>query len=354
MKKQIAFLLSLLMLFSLFAGCGAVNNDAIYENDLSAAFGEKSEVAIEEPAAAEMTAAADEAVVDTAYEEESGIVEAGELTHQTDMAEKIIYSAYADIETTEFDKSVDRVYDLLDRYDGFVENSYVSGSNYNADYYDYAPYRSADFTVRVPVDVFTQVKGELSSIGNVIGLSTNAENVTMQYTDTESRLNAYKTEEGRLLELLETAANTSDIIVIEQRLSEVRYEIDTLTSQLKNLQNQVDYSTVQICIQEVEELTEQVKTQRTYWQKIGDGFVDTLQGIGVFFKELFRIVLSALPLLILIAIIVIAVLLIIKASKTKKYNSQRSKKSKNSKKDAKADTVNPIKPENEKQDAEDK
>ena len=65
-------------------------------------------------------------------------------------------------------------------------------------------------------------------------------------------LNAYK---SLILELLEKAGTVEDIITIEGRLSEVRYQLEAYASQLRTFDNQVDYSTVHINISEVERET---------------------------------------------------------------------------------------------------
>ncbi|MDR1300011.1 MAG: DUF4349 domain-containing protein [Oscillospiraceae bacterium] len=219
------------------------------------------------------------------------------------LAQKIIYSATAEIETTTFDDTVDDVYAMLVNIGGFVEDSYITGVDYSASYYNYQTYRSAEFTIRVPGRFFDSLPTELSGLGHVLSLRTGATNVTAQYLDTESRLNTYRAEEGRLLAMLEKAENVEDMIAIESRISNVRYEIEALTSALRNWQNEVDYSTVDLYIREVAELSEEVPVVTTYWSEVGSGFTATLKGIGLFFKSVFKYLVIALPVLVVLAVI---------------------------------------------------
>ena len=70
------------------------------------------------------------------------------------------------------------------------------------------------------------------------------------------RLETYAIEEERLLSMLEKATTVEEMIQLESRLSDIRYQIESLESRLRNWQNQVDYSTITIYLREVEELSD--------------------------------------------------------------------------------------------------
>jgi len=244
------------------------------------------------------------------------------------LAEKIIYSVDADIETMNFDDTVAKVNALLGRYGAFIENSSIRGKNYASTYGGWNEYRYAHFALRVPKDQLDAMTANLDSLGNVTNLSTNAENITAQFSDTQSRLNSLKIQEDRLLDMLRKAEDIPDLITIEERLSEVRYQIESITSLLRNWQNQVDYSYLTLSISEVEEFTEITELHRTYWQQIGDGFMSTLQGVGRFFMDFFKWLVIAAPVLVILAIIAVIILIIIRRvnrSSEKKRSEQREK-----------------------------
>jgi len=233
--------------------------------------------------------------------------------------EKMIYNLSASVETTKFDETIKNVDMLINKFGAFVETANISGNSYG-----YTTFRSADYTIRVPVSNFKGMNDSLPVLGNIINRNTTAQNITAQFIDTQSRLDAYNTEESRLLAMLAKTATVADMITIEQRLSDVRYQIESLTSTLKNWQNQVDYSTVTIHIAEVAELTNQVSVQRTYWQQLWDGVSATFKGIGTFFKGLFMGIVIALPVLLILAVLAVIVVVIIRAAnkKNKRNNKQ--------------------------------
>ena len=171
--------------------------------------------------------------------------------------EKIIYSADATVETTEFDKTLEELAALIKEYGGWVQSSSINGANYYSISRGSSYNRSADYTIRIPSDKFQTVMGSLSTLGNIPYSYTYTENVSAQYYDVQSRLTAYKTQETRLLEMMEKAQTVEDTITIEEKLTELQYKIDSLQSSLNNWDRQVNYSTISLNVQEVGEYTEQ-------------------------------------------------------------------------------------------------
>lgn len=317
MKKRILLLLAAAFLFAALCGCAASMKTAdsiasapaaYYGNDV------KSETATEDSDTA-ATMENDDTPGDAALTTAAG--------RQSSFLEKIIYSARADIETVKFDESVDKIYELVGKYGAFLESSNVSGSTYRAEYYGYHTYRWAEFVIRVPSENYAGMTGSLEEIGVVTNCVTDIQNITEQFYDAQARLETYETEEERLLAMLEKCETVTDMIEIESRLSDVRYEIESLQFTLKNWQNEVDYSTVTICLNEVEELRDVVENERTYWQEIGDGLRSSVKSVGRFFKDLFRNIIIALPVLVILAVLIVAMLLILRAIFGKKAREKR-------------------------------
>jgi hypothetical protein len=320
-KRIIVFLFAVLLFAPLlFTACGAgggnINESAESPgnavssgNSASRDASYTAEIAAEE--SAENAAARDAPYLSVLTSTEGGALPARPNTGS--LSEKIIYSAEANIETTEFDAAIEKVYGMLDRYGAFIETSYVSGRGYAETYSGRASYRSASFTLRVPKENFTAATNGLSELGNLLSVNSKAVNISTQYTDTESRLNAYRTEEERLLSMLSAVTDVESMIAIESRLSDVRYETESLTSTLRDWQNQVDYSSVHLYINEVERLHEQ--PGRSYAQEIGDGFNASMRGIGAFFREAFKFLVIALPVLVLLAVVALAAFLIVKKAR---------------------------------------
>jgi hypothetical protein len=291
--------------------------DAAYYTAFDGYYGEED--APESYGEADYNEVADADASEDARPEESAGITLPARSGNVSLSEKIIYSADANIETTAFDETIEKVYAMLDLYDAFVENSYIDGSGY----------RSANFTLRVPRESFAAMTNGLSDLGNLLSVSNNAVNIQTQYTDTESRLTAYRTEEERLLAMLAAVKDVESMIAIESRLSNVRYEIESLTSRLRDWQNQVDYSSVTLYIREVDRLSTQVQPGKTYGQELSEGFVGTLHGIGAFFKELFKIVIVFLPALVLLAVVAFAAFIVVKKTRARRATKRAAREETN-------------------------
>ncbi len=331
MKKSFKFLLPLfLCLALLLSGCGAAAADKM---DSAGTDGNWNSSANSKPMEPEMAPEMDMGDVDmeesVTADSATGVSGLLEYPDAADNGDKIIYSAWAELETLAFEDSVRAVYAMIEANNGFIESSDVSGTDYSSQFYGYKNYRRANFTIRVPKENFSAMMNSLGEIGNVTYSSTQAENITSQFVDTESRLNMYKAEEDRLLTMLESAANVEEMILIESRLSEVRYNIESLTSQLNNWQKQVDYSTVTLSLYEVEELTREVPVQRTYWQQVGDSLQNVLEDLGQFFKDFLRILIAGLPVILLVGVIATVVLVILFKGRKRRKARKAKKQEKN-------------------------
>lgn len=305
MKKKLS-LVSLLLALCLLTACGA---SAASADAAAGAMAETKDVLYEEAGETEAALPAEEPAMDAGAAR--SVTTAPGFTEGTvDLSEKIIYSAQAEIETTDFDASVETVYSLMDQYGAFLEASAVNGSNLNTSGAVSTSARSASFILRVPRENYAAMTGALDAVGNVTYLTSSADNITAQYTDTESRLSAYEVEEQRLLDILAQAEDVEDMIALENRLSDIRYQKESLTSQLQNWDTQVSYSSVDLFIREVQVLTPAPEEERTYWQQVGDGFVNTLKAMGRGAKALFRLFVTALPALIPIAAVVALIILL--------------------------------------------
>ena len=241
-----------------------------------------------------------------------------------DMSEKIIYSADATLETTEFEHSIEEIRALVKELGGFMESSSISGNNYYSISRGNTGGRYASFLIRVPSDKFSVLTGSLSEFGNVPYCNTYMQNVTMEYYDVQSRLEAYKTQETRLLEMLAAAKSVEDMLAIQQQLTDVQYEIDSLTGQLRYYDHQVNYSTVSLYVSEVTKYTPEPTITLTYWERMTRGFSESLKDVGEFFQDLFLWFVTSLPWLVpLAAVVVLIVWLIRRRAKNRPERAAR-------------------------------
>jgi len=224
--------------------------------------------------------------------------------------DKIIYSASATVETTDFDDTIEKLDSLIAHYGGFVESSSISGNNYYRTSHGYSSSRSADYRIRIPSRDFSAVMNALSELGNVPYSSTYTENITSQYYDVQARLNAYRTQEQSLLDMMAKADTVSDLLEIQEQLSDVRYHIESLQSKLTNWDRQVSYSTISLSVQEVQEYTPEAKI--SFGEQLVLALSRGLKAIGEFFRDLLLWLLEALPALLILGAFVVLVFFLVR------------------------------------------
>ncbi len=304
MKKMTAFLVTLCMLAALLAGCGGAS---------------KSTQAFDAAAAAPA-----EAANGAYYDMESAKSEDGGLTGDTDSTvlpegRKWIITVNMSAETEDLDALMEALNGKISGLGGYVEDQ----DSYNGSMYSSRRYRSASLTVRIPaqrVDEFTE---EMSGIANVVSTNLSREDITLSYVATESRVKALQTEEARLLELMEQAETMADLLEIESRLTDVRYELENRASQLRLYDNQVDYATIYLSIDEVQEYTP--VEEPTVWERISGGFVSSVKGVGNGLLDLLVWVLAKSPYLVILGGVTVGVVVLVRKRKARKAAKKAAK-----------------------------
>lgn len=304
MKKMTAILVTLCMLAALLAGCGGAS---------------KSTQAFDAAAAAPA-----EAANGAYYDMESAKSEDGGLTGDTDSTvlpegRKWIITVNMSAETEDLDALMEALNGKISGLGGYVEDQ----DSYNGSMYSSRRYRSASLTVRIPAERVDEFTEEMSGIANVVSTNLSREDITLSYVATESRVKALQTEEARLLELMEQAETMADLLEIESRLTDVRYELENRASQLRLYDNQVDYATIYLSIDEVQEYTP--VEEPTVWERISGGFVSSVKGVGNGLLDLLVWVLAKSPYLVILGGVTVGVVVLVKKRKVRKAEKNAAK-----------------------------
>ena len=253
-----------------------------------------------------------------AYEEEvyedSAAVQSNEVSateNATNTNRKLIRTVSLNVETIEFENAVSSLTDMVNTYGGYIENM----NSYNGSEYDYSPYRnrSANFTIRIPSEKLDEFINLVGNSCNITTKSESVEDITLKYVDTDSHKKMLIKEREKLTQMLDMAETIEEMITIEDRLTYIDYEIDSMESQLRTFDNQVDYSTLYININEVSVYTPSETTEYTPGQRIALGFVESLQDVCHGLSEFGIGFVINLPYIIVWAVIIAVIILIIRA-----------------------------------------
>lgn len=221
---------------------------------------------------------------------------------------KLIKNVNMTVETEEFDSLTQKIVDKVESLGGYIESAYVNGTSITS---SYDSSRNASYTARIPADKLDGFVTEVSKISNVLNKSENVEDVTLSYVDLESKKETLEIEQERLTKLLEQADSIETIVALESRLTEIRYQLESMESQLRTYDNLVDYATVYLDIQEVERETP--VAPQSALEKMSDGFVNSIYNIGKGFKNFVIGFVIVLPYLVVWALIILIIIAIVKA-----------------------------------------
>lgn len=314
MKKRLHVLLVAMMALSMLAGCGksVMNTAEEVAYDSTAA----------EPAAPQ-AAPAEEYLYDSGYQEAKEAedqaqynAEAGGAAQDDKGSEvsgpqagrKLITTMNINVETESFDELMGNLERQIAALGGYIENS--DQWNGSVDYYGKRINdRNASLTIRIPTERLDSFLTIVEESSNITSKGRSVEDVTLAYVDLESHKKALLTAQERLLELLEKAETVEDLIAVEEKLTDVRYQLESMESQLRTYDNRINYSTVCLYIQEVTRLTPQ--EEPTTWGRIKSGFAESVYHVCIDIRDFFVGLLINIPYIILWLVILAIVLLVV-------------------------------------------
>lgn len=288
----------------ILAGCGAGSNGSkAAAGDMVA---ETAAAAMALPAAAapmegevsKNEIAVEEYEMDTAESTTDNRLTSQNSIQPVATSRKLIRTIDMNVETTEFDSLLNVIQTTVSELDGYIEQSNVSGNSISSGRENR---RYASLTVRIPSNQLDHFVAQVNEQGNVTNRSENVQDVTLKYSDVESRKKSLAIEQERLWALLEKADSVDSIIALESRLSEIRYQLESFESQLRTYDNQVDYSTVYLYIDEVKAFTPIAPD--SVMTRIQKGFQRNLENIGNGFVNFVVWFLSSIPVLAILALI---------------------------------------------------
>ena len=218
---------------------------------------------------------------------------------------KLIRDAVLDIETEQYDKFVSELSKAILQAGGYIESSSESGNTYN-----YTNSRYQHLTIRIPTEKLDSFLNSVSSLATVTSKEISVKEITGQYISTQSRIKALETEYNALLKILAKAEKISDLITIQDRLTEINAELEMNKTTLKTYDEQIAYSTVTMNIDEVERVTTTME-KKTFGQELKSRLSDNLYDISEGARAFAIWFISSLPYIFIFAFFAAVVLIIV-------------------------------------------
>ncbi len=308
MKKKLSIVLLSTFAFAyLLSGCGSAASDSAKAAEYAPTAAYEEAMGMEAPG---MNYRSDDVyemdMVEEAVEEPAAEMN-GDMNGSDSQLEakvsnrKLIKTVSMDVETKEFDSLIATITARIEQLGGYMESMNVSGRSYGS---DYVSTRNANIVARIPAQNLNGFVSTIEDNSNITNKNENTEDVTLQYTDVRAHRDSLRVEQERLNELLAEADSLETIIALEERLTEVRYELESYESRLRSMDNQVDYSTVYLYVNEVKEWTPEPVEEETFGQRISKGFTRSCKNAWGGFQDFLVGFVSALPIIVIVLVVI--------------------------------------------------
>lgn len=316
MKRIAAAAVGLMCTISLLTGCGGSASGSSNARADSAPAMATEEAYEEEYAAATYDEAYD--MAESGSSEEKSASDSPDVQPDQEAAfteEKLVYTAYMTIQTLTFKESSDYVRGKITEFGGIIEEESTYDNNNRWYYYEDKNWGTltTNLTVRVPS---ANYKAFLTSLegagGKIVNQSQSVQNITKRYNDQSILIESLKTQEERLLDMMEKAETVEDMIYIEQRLSEVQTELNQAKNVLSGMDTDVAYSTIHLTLEEVVRY-ESRNVETTFGDRLMNTIEDSWDSFLGFLESFLFFLIYLFPMACLALIVFLIIFLIRKA-----------------------------------------
>lgn len=219
---------------------------------------------------------------------------AADKTSEYNLPRKMIENMSLSLEVKDVSKSMDYIARLAKQLNGYVVTSSITKND---------TYYQGSITIKVPDDKMIQTADKVVKLGVLKNKSITADDVTEEFYDSQARLKALKKQEERLISFMDKAQKVSDLVVIEDKLTQVRSDIEVLEGRLRYLDNATSYSA--ISIQLIQGRTETVVAPKGTWGRAVQGLVGSINSLVAFINWLVVALFTIAPWLVPLAVIII-------------------------------------------------
>lgn len=227
-----------------------------------------------------------------------------------DVEKKIVKTYSVTIETLEYDNSRALLDSLISKYGGY----YSSSSEYSRHTANY-DYRNGTFGIKIPSDRVESFVKELDTVGKINHAYFTSDDVTDSYYSLKSKLTALEEQESKINSMIAETKDINTLIILEDKLIEIKSQIEYVYYRIQSYDKSVDYSTVTLDLSEVVEYTEKDDSFATR-------FIEALKNtFGVFIDfmgEVLIVIVWVLPFAIFAGGITFLIIFLVRRKKKNK------------------------------------
>ncbi|MFC2103888.1 DUF4349 domain-containing protein [Bacteroidota bacterium] len=194
---------------------------------------------------------------------------------------KIIKDANISLEVENYAKYRIELDSLINSVKGYISIDNLDKNDYSI---------NCNMTIRIPSQNFEKFISVLENGSEkLLYKNISARDVTEEFIDIEARLKTKKEVEKRYIQLLSRAKNIKEILEIEDKLGDIREEIESKEGRLKYLRKRVSFSTIYLQVTQILDYKYEPAREKGFFQKLFKSLDKGWKGFLVFLLFLFRL-----------------------------------------------------------------
>ncbi|MGI6145056.1 MAG: DUF4349 domain-containing protein [Clostridia bacterium] len=215
---------------------------------------------------------------------------------------KLIKNAEIYLQVDDYDTAINSLKEQVVSLEGYITNE-------TANAVDSKGTKRGSLQIRIPQYSFEDFLIGIKNFGKLKNSHIYSQDVTEEYIDVESRLKTMRTKEERLLNILTQSGNLSDILAVENELANTRAQLESLEGRMRYLNNQTEYSTVNISVEQLVVSTQQVTTSglQGVVERAKEAFIKAINNIFLGLGMSIVFISAAIPYLVVAGIFAVAV-----------------------------------------------
>ncbi|WEK52993.1 MAG: DUF4349 domain-containing protein [Candidatus Cohnella colombiensis] len=208
---------------------------------------------------------------------------------------KVVYRANMVMKVEQFAKAEEQLLNLIHLGGAYVLE-FSDSRNMNE--------VGANYVIKVPSSGFSSFLENLQKIEAKIERDVTGSDVTEEYVDLGSRLKAKQTVEERLLNFMDKATKSDDLLRYSNELANVQEQIEQIKGRMRYLDQNVAFSTVNLRLyQGAGAISSLEEDNKAFGTKIADTFNSSMKGLRMFGEGLLIVIVAIFPTLLVLAVI---------------------------------------------------
>ncbi|GAA0696806.1 DUF4349 domain-containing protein [Kitasatospora atroaurantiaca] len=214
----------------------------------------------------------------------------------TAQARLIAYSAQLALQSKDVARTLTEARGLAGAGGGYVAGESVFGEKEGTG----GPV-SGRLTLKVPSASFQQTLDQLAGLGSVLSRSSQADDLTQQVVDVQSRLKSQQASVDRVRALMADAKSLSEIVSLESELSRREADLESLQRQQQELSARTSLSTITLEVRgEAVPPTQPTKEHRGFWGSIGGALSGGWHVLGAIVRALLVALAAVAPFVLVL------------------------------------------------------